>query len=183
MRYSIIGGKGTGNLETAYAKASPMCRDDTKSLSDVKATLKEIYPDDGEFGSAFTTKRLSEPPIIRLVISQLETRISSGKEKTADPEMLTVEHVLPRSPGAAWPPELCDPARHGEIINRIGNLSLLTGDVNSSLPDDFQKKRAVYRGSELQITRSLADYESWNENSIEERQKEFAEYAIQVWQM
>lgn len=76
MRYNIIGGKGTGNLESAYAKASPICLNKSCRATDIKKVLLEIYPDDEEFRSTFTTKRVADQPIARLILGELVMNVN-----------------------------------------------------------------------------------------------------------
>lgn len=183
VRYSIIGGKGTGNLETAYANASPICRDKGKTLGDVKKPLLNIYPGDEEFRTSFASKRQSEEPIARLILAELEKALSQARENVPS-DSLTLEHILPRNPGAAWPASLRSTALHGVLVNRIGNLTLMVGDGrdgNSSLPDGFEEKTPVYAKSKLAITSQLASYREWNEATIDARQQQLASAAVKVW--
>lgn len=183
VRYNIIGGKGTGNLESAYAKASPLCHDRSLTQADIKKVLLEIYPDDNEFESSFAVKRISEEPIARLILAELEKSVSGTDAKVADPEALTLEHVLPKSPGATWPSKLASPPRHGELLNRLGNLTLLTGPKNSSLPDDYASKKGEYAKSDIAITQGIASFQTWNDDSVDKRQEELASHAVKVWRL
>lgn len=183
VRYTIIGGKGTGNLETVYAQSGPICRGQSKSLAEVKKVLLNLYPSNSEFELAFATKTLSETAMARLLLSELETHLSANAEKIASPDKLTLEHILPRSPGAGWPEALRGGPEHDELVSRLGNLTLLTPESNSSLPDDFAGKKRVYSGSALHITRMVAEAEEWNEEAIDARQRELARHAVKVWRI
>lgn len=181
VRYSVIGGKGTGNLETVLAGAAPLCREKGRPPSDVRKALLAIYPDDEEFRGAFASKRLTDPPTARLVLAAIERHVA-GTEKVADPD-LTLEHVLPKKPGTGWPQTLRGTPRHAELLHRIGNLTLLTADDNSRLPGGFEDKKRLYARSKLEITKRLAAFRQWDARSIDERQSELADAAVEIWRL
>ncbi len=62
---------------------------------------------------------------------------------------------------------------HEKYLNRIGNLTLLADEYNKAIQKIkvFDCKREVYKRSKLIVTNSICQYEEWNENSIENRQK------------
>lgn len=102
VRYSIICGKGTGNLETTYGKASSLMRKGGTKINDIKEVLQTICPNDDEFKVAFAQKTLTSPKIIRYLLAKIEKSISKDDELIPNPEILSVEHILPRKPSKDW---------------------------------------------------------------------------------
>ena len=86
-----------------------------------------------------------------------------------------VEHIYPQSPPATWKAD-----NHDQIIDRLGNLTLLGRPLNQSLANSkFADKRdnevRGYRTSELKITQALtqepySEIEYWTIQEIDERQ-------------
>lgn len=183
IRFSTIGGKGTGNLETVYANAGPICWDMKRDLDEIKSTLKEIYPEDDDFKMSFRTRRIERASAARLVLAELENYISGNSEKLADSGHLTLEHILPKSPDGTWPQELREAAELGELLHRVGNLTLLTGEDNSSLPADFAAKKLLYQQSSIEITKWCGDRNDWDEAAIDARQEWLADQAAKLWQI
>ena len=69
-------------------------------------------------------------------------------------------------------------------MNRIGNLTLLADEYNKAIQNKvFDYKKEVYKRSKLIVTNSICQYEEWNENSIENRQKGLFEIAKEVWKV
>ena len=68
-----------------------------------------------------------------------------------------------------------------DMVNRVGNLCLLSR-INRRLGNaGFSEKRAFYTDSELVLTKRVSDADSWNRETITSRQKEMAKLAVAVW--
>lgn len=73
-------------------------------------------------------------------------------------------------------------ADHDEVIDRIGNLTPLAAQINTSLQDKpFAKKVVEYAKSDLLITKDLAQFNDWNATTIAQRQKTLADLALKAW--
>jgi len=49
--------------------------------------------------------------------------------------------------------------------------------------EEFELKKQIYEKSEIVITKSLDEYDQWTPEYIEKRQKDFAEKAVNVWNL
>jgi len=184
IRYSIIGGKGTGNLETTYARASSTMRKDNYKLKDVKEILLNIWPNDDEFKTSFNQKTLTTPKIIRHILAKIEIYISGDDSLIPNPESLTVEHILPKRPGSEWPTRMRSEDYLKEHCNRIGNLTILTDPMNRDCESKgFDFKKGIYKEAKYKLTTSLCKHSEWNEDRITERQTELADIAAKIWVM
>lgn len=182
VRYSIICAKGTGNLETAYAKASSTISKNATKLQDVKEIILSIYPNDDEFKSAFKEKTLGTPEIIKYVFTKMEMTLSSQAGIVPSPESLSVEHILSRKPGNGWPSLMRKDDFIKKNLNKIGNLTILTETSNREAQShDFSFKKNIYAQSSYQITQELCSVENWTESSIDERQSRLANIAAATW--
>lgn len=104
---------------------------------------------------------------------------------------IQTEHIMPQSLDNNWIEYLKNQteknkqqilALHQENVNRIGNLAIIKGDWNKAMSNRlFDKKKNDYEKSEFTKTRNLADYEKWNFEQIEQRSKDFAKIALEVW--
>lgn len=182
VRYSIICSKGTGNLETTYAKASAYTRKKDVKLKDIKNILLNIWPTDEEFKISFVQKTLSTPSIIKYLLSKIEIHISEDDSTIPNPDSLTVEHILPKKPDKDWPPNMRKDAFLKEWVNRIGNITLLTEPMNREAQSKrFDLKKPVYSKSTYNISKNICQFSDWNESSILDRQSNLAEIASKVW--
>jgi len=182
VRYSIICAKGTGNLETAYARASSAMRKPDSKMKDVKELLLNIWPNDDEFKSSFKEKTLSSPRIIKYLFARMEVAITQDDSLIPNPETLSVEHILPKKPGAKWPPKMRSVEFLKEHLSKIGNFTILTEPMNRDCESrEFQFKKTIYKDSRYKLTNTLCQISDWSETVIEQRQAELAELAASTW--
>jgi len=184
VRYSIICGKGTGNLENAYAKASSMIRKENCKLKDVKEVLLNIWPSDDEFKTLFREKTLTTPRIIKYILAKIELSNQGDASLIPNPEILSVEHILPKKPSAKWPQKMRRDDFLREFSNRIGNLTILTEPMNrESQSKEFAVKKKTYKDSKYKITQDLCSYSDWTEETILTHQRDLAEIAARTWKI
>ena len=182
VRYSIICAKGTGNLETAYARASSTMRKSESKMKDIKGLLLNIWPNDDEFKSSFKKKTLTSPQIIKYLFAKMEIIISKDDSLIPNPETLSVEHILPKKPGAKWSPKMRSPEFLKEHLSKIGNLTILTEPMNRDCESrEFAFKKNIYKDSKYKLTKDLCQISDWSETEIEKRQERLAELAASIW--
>lgn len=113
-----------------------------------------------------------------------------------------VEHILPQEPAKGgddsnefqcrWCMDDCtctdqtwshfSQRAREEYTQRLGNLTLLSGDTNSRLSNAcWECKRKAYRSQELCWNKEIAEKKCWDCWSIATRQTQMAELAVQVW--
>ena len=128
---------------------------------------------------------------MRLILEGIERQFrSSGKtEQPAVPRNLTIEHLLPVGWGRdEWPlPEGVDTDaatyRRNTLLHSIGNLTLVTQKLNSSMSNDAWecKRDELQEHSVLLLNNELLAQSSWSEDTIESRSQRMAELVWQRW--
>jgi uncharacterized protein with ParB-like and HNH nuclease domain len=154
-------------------------------LDGVKLVLSQRdYPTDSVFRQALITNRLygagERLPKVKLVLESLE-RSLSGKEQILT-ESLTVEHVMPQTLSPSWQAYLGEHWReiHETRLHCLGNLSL--SGYNSELSNsDYETKRDILITSPVYLTKSVVQFNRWDENSIQQRGEKLAEHAVSLW--
>ena len=122
---------------------------------------------------------------LRLVLEGVEHRLrSSGKaEQRIVPKNLTIEHLMPVGwRKEEWPlPEGVDThsaiQQRNTLIHSIGNLTLATQKLNSSMSNSHWKSKRdeLQVHSVLLLNNELWSKFSWNEESIRSRSRRMAE--------
>ena len=92
------------------------------------------------------------------------------------PPKLSIEHLLPQSWRDHWPlagdsdPVQAEAERTARI-DRLGNLTLVSGALNSSLSNSewTKKRQALTANSLLLLNRQVAERDLWDEAAIDER--------------
>lgn len=164
-----------------------------------------VWPDDITFSSSWLTRRLYvDMPTIRLqfILKRIEQAMRSGKSEDIHVKgALTIEHLMPvKWATKDWPlpdgriglPSLerllgeapdPDADRRDQIIHAIGNLTLLTQPLNSSLQNGpwSEKRPEILNQSALALNREFHVYPEWNETQIEKRGKYLLSQALVIW--
>ncbi|MBK8293705.1 MAG: DUF4268 domain-containing protein [Solirubrobacterales bacterium] len=101
-------------------------------------------------------------------------------------QSLSIEHVLPQTWEDTWPLEQASPSKveaRNELVNVLGNLTLVTGSLNSALSNQaWPDKRERYREhSLLMLNNRLAKADDWDESSIRKRGSELTDRIIEIW--
>jgi hypothetical protein len=111
---------------------------------------------------------------IRLVLSEIELarRQAATVEDIFELPKLSIEHIMPREWARNWPlPDGDHEAlteRRNSCLNLLGNLTLVTGNLNSSLSNQAWTEKRVRLGesSILLLNRELAGLKQWDEQAV-----------------
>lgn len=124
---------------------------------------------------------------LRLVLEGIEYQLRDS-EKTDDPEIpkyLTIEHIMPVSWSEdRWPRSNgIDKDERNTFINTIGNLTLVTQPLNSSMSNEKweRKREELQKYSLLMLNKQWASQSSWSEKDIENRSRRMAELISKRW--
>jgi hypothetical protein len=158
-----------------------------------------VWPSDDEIRAAFADGRYYGPggvnqDRLRLILGAIDRRLHAQAMKTEQVDMsydgLQIEHVIPQSWRTTWKVETSDEAsqilaeqdreRH---VNRIGNLTLVTGPLNIGLSNDpwAAKRAALAEHSILRLNSLLVAEPDWHEERIDERSEWLADELSLVW--
>lgn len=128
---------------------------------------------------------------LRLVLEGIEHRLrcTTKAEQPEVPRGLTIEHLMPQGwEKDRWPlPESADPASaeqdRGDLIHSIGNLTLTTRRLNSSMSNDSwdSKRDEIAKHSVLLLNGELMSNVCWNEESIRARSRCMAKRLSEFW--
>ena len=131
---------------------------------------------------------------LRLLLGAVDARLQALDLKSETPlfdyEDLQVEHVIPQSWATWWPVLESDPALKAlaeqtreRYVNRIGNLTLVTGPLNAGMSNDpwTAKKEALQEYSNLKLNARLLCEEVWDEEHIVERGQWIARELEHTW--
>lgn len=159
------------------------------------------WPDDAEWELSWVMReqyRSARQPRLRYILETIER--AKHTAKTEDIQILstlTIEHIMPQKwqtnwalPGmegvveADYGSELSERIRaRNSIVNSIGNLTLITSALNSSVSNgDFSVKMPALRAfAALALNRELHEFELWDESTIRRRGAALFELARTIW--
>lgn len=130
VRYNVIGGRETTVMESAVFSAAAGLRADGQFAS-ATAAMRAISPDAREFVARFQRASVSRIATVRYLLKELEHAKRHTHELAMEaPDRVHVEHIYPQNPDTdRWP-------GHARVVNRLGNLTLLSKRLNTSIKND-----------------------------------------------
>lgn len=192
----MIAGKVFNVLETTYADIAVEVshlhngqKSDQEIIDQIGGALKRLdVPDDETFELNFEKYEVARSSkAIRHILCKLNLALSGdNKEQVANPQSVHIEHIFPQEPSedaiahSQIPEEECD-----DYSSKIGNITLLAARINTGIKNkSFPQKMAAengFRQSRLAINDHVKSCENWRKEEIDERSKQFAELAVDVW--
>ena len=148
------------------------------------------WPNDTEFETAWKTSKIyksgSNDRANMLLLAIERHMISVHTEPHQLSEKLTVEHLMPQSWQAHYSSSLNKTSNDAanvrdQLVNTIGNLTLLTQQLNSSVSNGSWniKRSAISTNSILRLNQGLPA--TWDDMSITSRADELWKRALQIW--
>ena len=136
---------------------------------------------------------------LRMVLEAIEdhergwrdSRAGLGGERVARGKY-TIEHVMPRRWSAHWPPPDSPGGEtdRDQLVHTIGNLTLLTGKLNSKVSNgpwlgQDSKRAGLVEHDVLILNRKLLEKagESWTDELIRARTDELAQRILDIWRV
>lgn len=158
-----------------------------------------FFPDDSKFETA--TKEL---PLygrlaqyrVRAILEALELQAQTTLSPSlALPAGLTIEHVMPQTWQTYWPLREADRTdfvieqrarqKRDQLINTIGNLTLVTSSLNPSLSNSAwaDKRPELLKYGKLNLMQYFhgPNADTWDEDKIEARSNHLFEQIKEIW--
>ncbi len=144
------------------------------------------FPSDQEFLDALVYKDLykvlrSKGTKYLLYILELHSSFSKGMPSIAD-DSITVEHIMPQTLTEAWKTYLTKNTmeNYETLLHRLGNLALTSynGEMSNK---SYSDKCRIYQESNFYYTRHICNHAKWQMSDIDERSKELAAKAMEIW--
>lgn len=176
VRYNVIGGRETTVMESRLYEVAAKLRADG-DFDAAGNSLAELTPDATDFIRRFERATIGRAATARYLLAELEhAKRGTGELAIEGPDRVHLEHIYPQTPDTKWP-------NHSAMINRLGNLTLLSGRLNSSVRNaEFSKKKAdAYAGSDITMTQELLGYDVWDTKAIEARQTALSDLVFPIW--
>lgn len=177
VRHSVIGGRDSSPLESkVYSLAAELRAN--KDFDAVITSIRDLAPDQTDFVKRFKSATVTRLTTARYLLGEIEhVKRATAEVAVERADRVHMEHIYPQTPaGTKWP-------NHSQIINRLGNLTLLGKRLNTSIKNaDFAtKKEKGYKSSDIVMTKELLDYEEWTPATIDLRQDELSKWILKVW--
>ena len=133
--------------------------------------------------------------LARMVLEAIELHLAEPKSSVDPPTHMEIEHLMPigwHKRRCDWPlPREMNEEERNKIIWTLGNLTLVTPELNRKLGDDpWREKHSKLeqnKGWNLFLNRHLLKHfgksEPWNEDAIQTRGCLLAELVCRIWKI
>lgn len=139
-----------------------------------KATV--VWPKADDFRVAVETGELYRRKIAAYALREYE--LSLKGETPADAHQ--IEHIAPQNATELWKEAI--PEDYERLLHTWGNLLPLTPTMNPSQgQNDFSLKKAAFADSIFASAREVAKEAVWNAQTIKNRSKRIADWALTRW--
>jgi hypothetical protein len=184
LRILGLGTKRRASRFSAIAQAIRSGRDLQAPGSPLNLTREELRT----VHHNFRDLHARSAPMAKLVLLRLNDHLAGGPQAVPS-EDLSIEHLLPRKPGAnsPWRAVFPDPAERDRYTESLGNLVLVTKAQNDKAGNlDFLRKKDVLfkaGGPSLPINAFVREQAEWTSSQIKEREAELLRHLDQLWKI
>jgi len=184
VRFLISGGGGGGVLDRHYGlRAKEISGKEIKTAEQLSDRMKTVVPNDEVFRASFAVASASRMHLVRYYLRAIELYLKEDPNPAfvpnEDPKAITVEHILPITPGSQWQ---IDSNVAAGWYKRLGNMVLLDAMKNTKIGNKaFDEKKQALVESPYLTTQQAGECDNWGPTEISEHQKKLAEHAPKVW--
>ena len=189
VRFQLINRGRPGRIESLGAHtAQKIWEGKVTTTAEVRSELSELYIADPIFKERFKIAE-ADGKKARYVLTVIERQSllregATYHNELGIPDDITLEHIFPKSPKNNWKHEMdADPELKG-MLNRLGNLCLLTGAQRSLGNKPWPDKLDYYKRSRIRVTNQITAEkypDLWGRANIQKRQGYMAELAVTAW--
>ena len=181
---ALLSGVPSGTLEGYYSRnAHEIAKGTIRKAGQVKSDMIKVIPDDSRFRLAVSTVNVANQALARYYLRAMQRCADGEREPQYIPNPgseVTLEHILPAKPGKGWEHLTQDEVKTN--LNRLGNLVLLTGTVNSKLGNaKYSEKKTALLASQFSLTCEAGAFDRWGVAEITRRQQRLADLAVKTW--
>ncbi len=189
--------KTTADLLQAVRRRPDQADDQIIEELAASSSAISVWPDDKTITGVVVTRGMygwvAKPRLV-MVLSAIELARRESNNKTESvltlPPKLTLEHLMPQKWRDAWSdPDLDDEAARDaglvrdSVVHRLGNLTLTSGPLNSSLSNNAWavKAPALREHSLLALNSEVSALASWDVEDIHRRGYSLATEICAIW--
>jgi len=157
--------------------------DKRQKMSEILASLESNarLPNDLELTRYLETANFYNYQYCKFVLALIEEKITKSRPNMSE-KVLQIEHIMPQTLSEEWQKELGPDydTIHQELVNTIGNLTLIRHNQELS-NKSFAEKKKIYEGKAgLQIARDeITNQNKWDKNAILHRTQWMIHYLLQ----
>ena len=170
-----------------YAAISDI--NNNKTIEDIIQTITHYKNNDGlinYLNSDVYIPRSNRMNLIKYVLFRIEESLQDESVTKNYHGTITIEHILPQTMTDKYWKARFSIDDHVTWINKIGNLTLLSGSKNSKAQNSgFDKKHDIYNASNSRVsfdlTKDVLNYTDWDLEALQKRNKKLIDISKNIW--
>lgn len=178
LRNSVIAGLEMAAVESSALQMARKIRLEGNLRSSLEQIERDIVSLDAVYRRML---ELSVPKVghANAILRVIENDLQNSEELAiSGTGSVHLEHILPKKPNSDWDGIFENPESQ---VNRIGNLTLLSKSLNTSIKNSgFPKKLLRYTESRMKLTTQLEKYSHWDVDAINDRSEWLARQACRA---
>lgn len=195
VRWILTGGNAQ-ELEDIFQDSCKKYRETSGDFAQVKAVMVDKIPLDQKCKVQFDLD-ITKSSLIRAVLFRINSIFGDQVGLLSlDTKKMHIEHIAPATSTPHWKTQLFPEnsndhaAEYSVLVEQWGNKTLLEKPINESIGQkSFQEKCegvdhsnfGGYKNSLLQISKDLAEYDSWDIDLIKKRSNWIGECFLNIW--
>lgn len=146
-------------------------------VNDTRLTNQHM-PTDNNILEEFVKSNLYSRDSVSFVLKKIE-----NNESRIPYSQLNIEHVMPQTITNFWEQRVENKDNYADVVNRIGNLTLVDSKDNSSMSNnDFaSKKKILEKSKHIKMNEPILEKNDWNETTINDRSLVLAKEFIKIF--
>ncbi|MDD2659692.1 MAG: DUF262 domain-containing HNH endonuclease family protein [Methylococcales bacterium] len=130
--------------------------------------------------------RSNRMQLVKYVLRRIDQEMQDVSVSKKYNGTITIEHILPQNMENLYWKDRFTNDEHEQWVNKLGNLTLISGSKNSKAQNDgFDKKLDIYKNSDKKVSFDLAkdvlEYSEWNLENLRKRHEHLVEIAENIW--
>jgi hypothetical protein len=195
VRWILTGGNAQ-EIEDVFQTTCEKYRESNGNFDQVKEIMVNKIPADQKCKVQFDLD-ITKSSLIRAVLFRINSIFGDQFGLLSiDTKKMHIEHIAPATSTSHWINELFPEnsndhaAEYSVVVEQWGNKTLLEKPINESIGQKPFKEKCEgvehsnfggYKNSLLQISKDLAEYDSWNVTSIKKRSLWIGECFLNIW--
>ena len=182
FRNFTICGDTANSTETFFSSIAKKIYDgEYSTVDDITEAIKGKIVDEEIFKASFEewAGNNSQKEIVRYIFRKIHYYVDPASEINVNNMEVHVEHIMPQDI-TLWGDSYKD--LQETHLWKVENQCLLKGKLNiqnSNKP--FSEKKLTYSESKIEPNHAISEYNSWDAESIKDRQTKLYEYAKNIW--
>ncbi len=160
-----------------------------KTIEEIIQTIVHYKDNDGlinYLNSDVYIPRSNRMNLIKYVLFRIEESLQDESVTKNYHGTITIEHILPQTMTDAYWKARFSNDDHATWINKIGNLTLLSGSKNSKAQNSaFDKKYDIYNASNnrvsFDLTKDVLNYTDWDLEALQKRNQKLIDISKNIW--